>query len=57
VIDTYTKLALRAQSQSRANIVTLATIKRPALMQTNIANGPQQVNNRVIQDGVNIDDD
>ena len=47
VIDTYTKLGLRAQSQSRSNIEALATIKRPALRQTNIANGPQQVNNQL----------
>jgi hypothetical protein len=57
VIDTYTKLALRAQNQRRSNIEALATINRPALRQTNIANGSQQVNNRVIRDGVEIGDD
>jgi hypothetical protein len=47
VIDTFTKLGLRALSQGRANIEALATIRRPALRQTNIANGPQQVNNNL----------
>ena len=46
-IELYTKLGLRAMSQCRANLETLATIKRPAISQTNIANGPQQVNNRL----------
>jgi hypothetical protein len=46
-IGLYTKLGLRAMSQCRANLETLATIRRPAISQTNIANGPQQVNNRL----------
>lgn len=48
-MDSYLKLALRAQSQSRATWETLATIKNPPMMgyvkQANIAQGPQQVNN------------
>jgi hypothetical protein len=46
-IEVFTKLGLRAFSQCRANIEALATIERPALKQTNIANGPQQVNNHL----------
>lgn len=42
------RVALRAQSQCRATLETLATIKNPPIVyarQANIANGPQQVNN------------
>ena len=42
------KLALRAQSQCRATLETLATIKNPPVVfakQANIAHGHQQVNN------------
>jgi hypothetical protein len=42
------RMALRAQSQCRATLETLATIKNPPVVfakQANIANGPQQVNN------------
>jgi hypothetical protein len=43
------RLALRAQSQCRATIETLAEMKNPKpvafVQQANIANGPQQVNN------------
>lgn len=42
------RLALKAQSQSRATLETLATIKNPPVVyarQANIASGPQQVNN------------
>jgi len=43
------RLALRAQSQCRATLETLAVIKNPTTVayvrQANIANGPQQVNN------------
>jgi hypothetical protein len=46
-IDTYAKHGLRALSQSRAVLETLATIKRPIIKQTNIAHGPQQVNTHV----------
>jgi hypothetical protein len=46
--DRYMRLALKAQSQSRATIETLAAIKNPPVVfarQANIAHGPQQVNN------------
>ena len=44
--DTYLKLGLRAQSQCRATLETLASIKNPTILmrQTNIAHN-QQVNN------------
>jgi hypothetical protein len=44
------RVALRAQSQCRATIETLAAIKNPSsvafVRQANIAHGPQQVNNQ-----------
>ena len=45
--ETYMKLALKAQSQCRATLETLAIVKNPMpyIKQANIANGPQQVNN------------
>lgn len=47
--DVFLKLALRAQSQCRATLETLATLKNPPsiafVRQANVANGPQQVNN------------
>jgi hypothetical protein len=46
--DTYLRLALKAQSQCRATLETLSTIKNPPMIfakQANISNGPQQVNN------------
>jgi hypothetical protein len=46
--ETYMRLALKAQSQSRATIETLAAIKNPPTVyarQVNVANGLQQVNN------------
>jgi DNA-binding transcriptional MerR regulator len=46
--DRYMRLALKAQSQCRATIETLAAIKNPPMViarQANIAHGPQQVNN------------
>lgn len=46
--EAFLKLALRAQNQSRMTLETLATIKNPPLIfahQTNVANGPQQINN------------
>ena len=53
-LDTYLKLALRAQSQSRATWETLSALKNPPVMgyvrQANIAHGPQQVNNGVPED-------
>jgi len=45
----YLRLALKAQSQARTTVETLAEIKNPRAVafvrQANIANGPQQVNN------------
>jgi len=44
------RLGLKAQSQSRATLETLATIKNPTTVfarQANVAHGPQQVNNLV----------
>lgn len=46
--EAYMRLALKAQSQSRATVETLAAIKNPPVVfarQMNVANGPQQVNN------------
>ena len=45
--EIYMKLALKAQSQCRATLETLAIVKNPMpyIRQANIANGPQQVNN------------
>jgi hypothetical protein len=47
--ETYLRLALKAQSQCRATVEALATIKNPQrvafVQQANIAHGPQQVNN------------
>ena len=48
--DRYMRLALKAQSQCRATLETLAVIKNPPTVfarQANIAHGPQQVNNGV----------
>lgn len=47
-METYLRLALKAQSQSRATLETLSVIKNPPVVftkQMNVANGPQQVNN------------
>lgn len=49
-LEGFMRLALRAQSQCRATLETLATVKNPPLLfakQANIAAGPQQVNNGV----------
>lgn len=46
--DRYMRLALKAQSQCRATVETLALIRNPQTVfarQANIAQGPQQVNN------------
>lgn len=47
--EAYMRLALKAQTQCRATLETLATIKNPQsvafVRQANIAHGPQQVNN------------
>ena len=51
-MDRYLRLALKAQSQCRATLETLAAIKNPPVIfakQANIANGPQQVNNGAVQ--------
>jgi hypothetical protein len=48
VAETYLRLALKAQSQSRASIESLAQIKNPPVVyarQANFAAGHQQVNN------------
>ena len=48
-LETYLKLALRAQSQCRATWEALSTIQHPPMAnyvgQANITSGPQQVNN------------
>lgn len=47
-MESYLRLALKAQAQCRATIETLAEMKNPPLViarQANISNGPQQVNN------------
>jgi len=46
--ETHFRLALKAQSQCRATLETLGTLRNPQVVfarQANIANGPQQVNN------------
>ncbi len=46
--ERYMRLALKAQSQCRTTLETLAAIKNPPVVfakQANIAHGPQQVNN------------
>jgi hypothetical protein len=59
--ETYMRLALKAQSQSRATLETLAEIKNPRPVyinpqQVNHTNGPQQVNNgtpsRPLENGI-----
>jgi hypothetical protein len=47
-METYFKMAMKAQSQCRQTLETLGNIKNPPIVyakQANIANGPQQVNN------------
>lgn len=47
-MESYLRLALKAQAQCRATIETLAEMKNPPVViarQANISNGPQQVNN------------
>lgn len=47
-LESFMRLALRAQSQCRATIETLATIKNPPIVyarQANVTSGPQQINN------------
>lgn len=48
--EIYMRLALKAQSQCRATLETLATIKNPPIVyarQANVTTGPQQVNNGI----------
>lgn len=50
--EAFMKLALRAQSQCRATLETLAAIKNPPVVyaqQANVTTGPQQINNGIIQ--------
>lgn len=50
IAERYMRMSLKAQSQSRATLETLAEMKSPSTVfakQANIANGPQQVNNSV----------
>jgi hypothetical protein len=51
--ERYLRLGLRAQAQCRATIETLALMKNPPIFarQANIAQGPQQVNNGVVNNG------
>jgi hypothetical protein len=48
-VEIYMRLALKAQSQCRATIETLALMKNPPpvtfVRQANVAHGPQQINN------------
>ena len=47
-VESFMRLALRAQNQSRATLETLATIKNPPVIyakQVNQTTGPQQINN------------
>lgn len=49
--DRYMRLALKAQSQCRATLETLATIKNPPVIyakQVNQTTGPQQINNGTV---------
>ena len=50
-METYLKLALKAQTQCRTTLQTLAEIKNPQpvsfVKQANISHGPQQINNGV----------
>ena len=51
--ETYMKLALRAQSQVRATLETLALIRNPPVVyarQANISSGPQQINNGIARE-------
>ena len=48
--ETYLRLALKAQSQCRATLESLAAIKNPPVVyarQANVTTGPQQVNNGI----------
>ena len=52
--ETNMRIALRAQSQCRATLETLAAIKNPPMViakQANVTTGPQQVNNGIAAPG------
>lgn len=53
--ETYLRLALKAQTQCRATLQTLAEIKNPRpvafVKQANFAQGPQQINNGMVATG------
>lgn len=47
-LESFFRMAMKAQNQCRMTLETLATIKNPPVViakQANIANGPQQINN------------
>jgi hypothetical protein len=47
-LESYFRMAMKAQNQCRMTLETLATIKNPPIVyakQANIAHGPQQINN------------
>lgn len=49
-LEGFMRMALRAQSQCRATLETLATLKNPPIVyakQANVTTGPQQVNNGI----------
>ena len=49
-LESFFRMAMKAQNQCRMTLATLAPIKNPPVVyarQANIANGPQQVNNGV----------
>ena len=53
-LESFFRMALKAQNQCRMTLETLATIKNPPIVfakQANIVNGPQQVNNGVSANG------
>jgi hypothetical protein len=51
-LEGFMRMALRAQSQCRATLETLATIKNPPVVyarQANVTTGPQQINNGMVE--------
>jgi hypothetical protein len=60
VMETYMKLALKAQAQCRTILQTLTDVKNPQrvafVKQANISNWPQQVNNGVSLRAENFND-
>ncbi len=47
-LECYSKIGLKAQAQCRATVEALASVRSPVVVkQTNIAHGPQQVNNQI----------